>query len=89
MMTRTLLIAAAELVLLAAWVLYARRRARNHRPPLSRHPSRRTRTARGIPAEHPDAGYVLTSHERHRFNEVGMDSMVDVPEPTYQSAGEA
>ena len=84
MMARTLIIVAAQLVLVAAVVLYSRWRVRKHLRKLPRRPVR----AR-IPAGHPDAGFVLTSHERHRLNEVGMDSMVDVPEPTYQSAGEA
>jgi len=86
MMARTLIIVAAQLVLVAAVVLYSRWRVRKHLRKLPRRPVR----ARGIPAGHPDAGYVLTSHERHRFNEVGMDSMVDVPEPDYQTTtGEA
>jgi len=84
MMTRTLIIVAAQLVLVAAFVLYSRHRVRKHLRALPRRPVR----AR-IPAGHPDAGFVLSDGDRHRLAEVGMDSMVDVPEPTYQTTGEA
>jgi len=85
MMTQTLIIVAAQLAVLAAVILHSRWRARKRLRTLPR----RAVMARGIPAGHPDEGYVLTAKDRHRLADVGMDSMVDVPEPTYQSTGES
>ena len=67
----SLLIVAAEVVLLAALVLYARHRVRkNYRYPSPRHPARRAVRARGIPAGHPDSGYVLSMADGRAWTEL-------------------
>lgn len=81
-------------VILVAWA--ANRTRKRNRAPLSAPlPPLPTRTSKrpGLRPEvfpgQPVDGEPLSGEERYRLSEIGMDSFIDVPEPTYQSTGEA